>query len=39
MALDNYANLKDAVADWLDRSDLDSRIPDFISLAEARVNR
>ena len=39
MALSNYTELKAAIADWLDRSDLTSRIPDFITLAEARVNR
>ena len=39
MALSNYTELKDAIADWLDRTDLTSRIPDFIALAEARVNR
>ena len=39
MALSNYTELKDAIADWLDRSDLTARIPDFIALAEARVNR
>ena len=39
MALDTYANLKTAIADWLDRSDLTARIPDFIALAEARLNR
>jgi len=39
MALGTYTELKDAVADWLDRSDLTSRIPDFIALAEARINR
>tara|TARA_R110002096_G_scaffold143885_1_gene300262 strand:+ start:35 stop:682 length:648 start_codon:yes stop_codon:yes gene_type:complete len=39
MALSTYTELKDAVADWLDRSDLTSRIPDFIALAEARINR
>jgi hypothetical protein len=39
MALNTYTGLKDAVADWLDRSDLTSRIPDFITLAEARINR
>ena len=39
MALDTYANLKTAIADWLDRSDLTDRIPDFITLAEARLNR
>ena len=39
MALSTYTELKDAIADWLDRSDLTSRIPDFIALAEARINR
>ncbi len=39
MALGTFTELKDAVADWLDRSDLTARIPDFITLAEARVNR
>ena len=39
MALGTFTELKDAVADWLDRSDLTARIPDFIALAEARLNR
>ena len=39
MALGTFTELKDAVADWLDRSDLTARIPDFITLAEARLNR
>jgi len=39
MALGNYTDLKAAIADWLDRSDLTDRIPDFIALAEARLNR
>ena len=39
MALDTYDGLKDAIADWLDRSDLEDRIPDFIRLAETRINR
>ena len=39
MALSTYTELKDAIADWLDRSDLTNRIPDFIALAEARLNR
>ena len=39
MALSTFTELKDAVADWLDRSDLTDRIPDFITLAEARLNR
>lgn len=39
MALSTYAQLKAAVADWLDRRDLSDRIPDFIALAETRLNR
>lgn len=39
MALGNYTELKDAMADWLVRSDLTDRIPDFISLAEGQFNR
>ncbi|MCS5550597.1 MAG: hypothetical protein NZ811_03660 [Gammaproteobacteria bacterium] len=39
MALSNYTEIKTAVAEWLDRSDLTANIPDFISLAEARINR
>jgi len=36
MALDTYDNLKTAIADHLDRSDLSSHIDDFIDIAEAR---
>lgn len=39
MALDTYANLKLAIADYLDRDDLSSQIDDFIDLAEARHKR
>lgn len=39
MALANYSDLQTAVADWLARSDLTSKIPDFIALAESRINR
>ena len=39
MALSTYNDLKSAVADWLNRSDLTSRIPDFIALATARISR
>lgn len=35
----DYSGLKASLADWLDRTDLDNRIPDFISLAEAKLNR
>ena len=39
MALANYTDLKASVADFLNRSDLTSVIPDFITLAEADMNR
>ena len=39
MALTTFAELKTAVANWLDRSDLDDRIPEFIALAETRHRR
>jgi hypothetical protein len=39
MAISNYSELKSAIADWLDRTDLDDSIPDFIALAEARHKR
>lgn len=39
MALATYSDLKSAVADWLVRTDLGLKIPDFIALAEARINR
>lgn len=39
MALSNYTELKASVADWLNRTDLTSVIPDFIALAEAQIER
>jgi hypothetical protein len=39
MALSTYSELKSSVADWLNRSDLTTAIPDFISLAEAQMER
>lgn len=39
MALDSYANLQTAIADWLNRSDLTPAIPTFIMLAEAQISR
>ena len=36
MAIGTFAQLKTAAANWLDRSDLTDRIPEFIALAEAR---
>jgi len=39
MAISTFSELKTAVANWLDRSDLTDRIPEFIVLAEARIGR
>jgi len=39
MALTTYNELKTSVGDWLNRSDLTTAIPDFISLAEAQIER
>ena len=39
MAITDYSSLQTAVGNWLHRSDLTSQIPDFISLAEAKLNR
>jgi len=39
MAIGTYAELQTAVANWLDRDDLTDRIPEFITLAEAKMNR
>jgi len=39
MAIGTYAELQTAVANWLDRDDLTLRIPEFIALAEAKMNR
>lgn len=38
MAITTYAELKTAIADWLNRADLDQKIPDFIRLAESTLN-
>lgn len=39
MALTNYDELKASVADFLNRDDLTAVIPDFITMAEASLNR
>ena len=39
MAITTYSELKTEVADWLNRSDLTSAIPNFIAMAEAQMNR
>lgn len=39
MAISTYSELKSAIADFLNRDDLDAVISTFISLAEADINR
>lgn len=39
MSITTYSELQTAVGNWLARSDLTSYIPDFITLAEAALNR
>jgi len=39
MAITTYAELKSSIANWLNRDDLTTVIPDFISLTEASINR
>lgn len=39
MSISTYSELKTAVANWLARDDLTDRIPEFITLAEAKFNR
>jgi hypothetical protein len=39
MALDTFSGLKTTIADYLNRDDLTSAIPSFITLAEAKFNR
>ena len=39
MAITNYGQLKTAAANWLDRTDLEDRIPEFVTMAEAQFNR
>lgn len=39
MALDSFSTLKTSIADWLNRDDLTSVIPDYITLVEAELGR
>ena len=39
MALASYNDLKSSIADWLNRDDLTAVIPDFITMAEAQLER
>lgn len=38
-AIPDYSTLKQTVSDWLDRDDLDAKIPQFVQLAESHFNR
>lgn len=38
MSITNYSELQTAIANWLHRDDLTSKIKDFIALAESRMN-
>lgn len=39
MSIASYSELKTAVANWLNRSDLTSQVPDFITFGENRISR
>lgn len=39
MPFSNYTELKAAVTGWLHRADVVAQVPDFIALAETRINR
>ena len=39
MTITNFGTLKTAIADTLNRDDMTSVIPQFVSLAQARFNR
>lgn len=39
MAIANFTDLSVTIADWLNRADLDQKIPDFILLAESSLNK
>ncbi len=39
MALSTFTELKTSIADWLNRTDLTTQIPDFVALCEAEMNR
>src|SRR6267378_826360 len=38
MSLATYSDLQSAVTNWLHRADLSGSIPDFITLADGRIN-
>ena len=38
MALSTYTELQASVLSWMNRPDLSAQVPDFVALAEARIN-
>jgi hypothetical protein len=38
MAITNYGELKTALANWLHRTDLSARLPEFVTLAQVRIS-
>jgi hypothetical protein len=38
MAIGTYTELQTAIANWIDRTDMSTRIPEWIALAEADIN-
>jgi hypothetical protein len=38
MSITTFSELKTAIANWIERDDLTDRIPEFITLAEAKIN-
>lgn len=39
MSIANYTELKAAIAQWVNKTNLTTQIPDFIRIAEAKLNR
>lgn len=39
MSVTTYAELKSAIASWANRTDLTTQLDDFVTLAEAKINR
>ena len=39
MSLSSYSDIQNAISTWLNRQDLDAKIPDFITLCEADLQR
>jgi hypothetical protein len=39
MSITTYSELKSAIADWTNKTNLTARLGDFVTLAEAKINR